>query len=192
MKESLKIIHEILTEIKGAGMDAAVCGGFPRDFLNRRIPKDIDLFVFNSNEDTILSCTTIVGNILRTGVDKIIPNYGGLRDDVLSLAKFPQTLRSPIPTDAIFMRSCLKNTLKNFDNSFSQIAIVLEDNNLVVYKSKSYIESDDSGVVQVFEGIPTRQAHLDRVVSKNSCKIVTTEVKEIELIKAETINIIEV
>lgn len=162
---------------------AVVAGGWVRDKLNGIEPKDMDIFVMSGNRDLIehdLELNGFYGNARYFG------NYENcdMRDDVEGVLQYHR-----LGMDIVFMEQFdIEEVVENFDVSVCQIWAELEDDSLVVYASRDYMDYKERGIIYQYSDIPTTDDHLNRIRAKYGTELTQIKSHEVERVRIGVLN----
>lgn len=147
----------VLTKLQDKGLTAFIAGGWARDTILGKEPKDMDVFVLNNLSTNKLdevfdSHCTIIHN----------SQYLKMRDEVIALYKYDN-----LNLDVLLMSNpTIEYVLENFDVSICQAICVLENDKLVYKVSKDFMDYINNRIIYRYTNIPTSDDHLYRVKRK--------------------------
>lgn len=152
---------EVLKHAKRQGVTAFIGGGFVRDALLKREPKDIDIFVLNSQNLSL--------NLdFPSGVYGTPKHIGGsgdnLRKDVIGIEKYEDS-----DLDIIYLNQPdIKSACYNFDMSICQCYAILSDDesDLEYYVTLDWYSYYTDKIIYQYSNIQTTEGHVDRVKQK--------------------------
>lgn len=155
---------KILKTFKYHNIDAFISGGWLRDNLNNIIPKDLDIFINNSELIyDIMSCfdKTEYKSYPETYSNHL---YSNMREDVISVIKYEE-----LNLDFIIMKNTTcEGVVSNFDTSICQIYAKLSDDEktLDVFVSNEFLEYIKNRIIYLYTNIDTSEDHINRIKSK--------------------------
>jgi hypothetical protein len=186
-KKDLLVIRDFLEQIEKEGLVGIVGGGWVRDTILGREPKDIDFFIEPSDKklefpDKVY--TDQGSKIVKMG--HVDTDYADchFRDDVKSLIKleyYPGNNINPSSTylsiatslDVIEMSTSTEDTVSGFDCSICQVYAKLEDKVdedthrvLGIYASDDFIDGEENNCIYFYEGVQVRDSHRHRINEK--------------------------
>jgi hypothetical protein len=186
-KKDLLVIRDFLEQIEKEDLVGIVGGGWVRDTILGRKPKDIDFFIEASDKklefpDKVY--TDHGSKIVKLG--HVDTDYADcpFRDDVKSLMKleyYPGNNINPLSTylsigtnlDVVEMLTETEDTVLGFDCSICQVYAKLEDKVdedihrvLGIYASDDFIEGEENNCIYFYEGVQVRDAHKNRINEK--------------------------
>lgn len=152
---------EVLKHAKRQGVTAFIGGGFVRDTLLKREPKDIDIFV--------LSCSPFFKLFnLPYSVYGSHTSSGGsgdnLREDVTMVEKYEMS-----DLDIIYLdQPTIESACYNFDMSICQCYAILseDESDLVYYVTSDWFSYYTDKIIYQYSNIQTTESHVERVKQK--------------------------
>jgi len=155
----------LLQGLKKKNLDAYIAGGYTRDAILNRSPKDLDIFIVNSDNYTKEDLEQIytAENSPFSGC-RFFPNYldSHLRDDVFCVYKDDVNC-----IDYIIMNTTtIEEVIFNFDASICQCYAKLEDGKLNYYVSGRFKHYQQTGIIEVYTDVPSTEDHIERLKSK--------------------------
>jgi len=158
MKDMYNMAIDILTKAKAEGKTAFVGGGWVRDKLLGKDPKDLDIFVLNPYEEDMEL-------ILNDYGDPVY--YGGsgenIREDVSHIEKY-----NDVDVDIIYMkRHNIVQVCNSFDTSICQCyAILNNEGDLSYYTSTDFNDYLSKNIIWLYSDIQTTEGHISRIKQK--------------------------
>lgn len=168
--EQKEVILDVLAKAKQQGVNAFLGGGWVRDTLLGKTPKDVDIFVLGEQSTFLTKYFPkhVTHHPLDVGASygKSV-DYGGsgdsIREDVDKIEKYDIG-----DLDIIYMKhSTILSACSSFDSSICQCyAILDEEGNLCYYVSDDFKEYEDNNTIYFYSDIQTTEGHIERIKSK--------------------------
>lgn len=152
---------EVLKQAKKQGLTAFIGGGFVRDTLLKREPKDIDVFVLS---DPIFIESIYLPNESYGYHTNLGGSGSSLRKDVIAINKYEDS-----DLDIIYLNQPdIESACYNFDMSICQCyAILSEDgSDLVYYVTLDWYSYYTDKIIYQYSNIQTIEGHVERVKQK--------------------------